>query len=178
MQVFNQSVPVECQEAFSELVRNSTLLARAGTITLFTDWATMELCAAFTPDGATTAKLVGHGTSANSLFAQVLSAIDARPLPSAVPQNMKPPGPGRWWWLSFCDSFKPEGEQFLGVAIVEGKTLREAIETAEALGVHPGGRVASVACTLFVPASVWRNRLLSREEVIAAGNTMESTVVA
>ena len=54
--------------------------------------------------------------------------MDARPLASAVPQNMKHPGPGRWWWLSFCDSFKPEGQQCLGVAVVEGKTLREAIE--------------------------------------------------
>ena len=109
-------------------------------------------------------------------FADVLASVDARPLASAVPQNMKHPGPGRWWWLSFCDSFKPEGQQCLGVAVVEGKTLREAIEAAEDLGIHPGGRVASVACTAFLPAAVWRNRLLSREEVIAAGNSMEKTV--
>jgi hypothetical protein len=176
MQVFNQSVPVEFFDAFAQLVRNSTLHAKAGTITLSTDWATMELCASFTEGGAGSAKPVGRGATPNGLFALALASIDARPMPSAVPQNMKHPGPGLWWWLSFCDSFKPEGQQFLGVAIVEGKTLRAAIETAEALGIHPGGRVASVACTLFVPAAAWRNRLLSREEVIAAGNSMEAIV--
>ena len=176
MQVLNQSVPVEFHQAFSELVRNSTLAAKGGTIALSTDWATMALCAAFTAVGAAAAKPVGRGSTPSGLFAQVLASIDARPMPSAVPQNMKHPGPDCWWWLSFSDSFKPEGQQCLGVAIVEGRTLREAIETAEALGIHPGGRVASVACTAFVPAAVWRNRLLSREEVVAAGDSMEATV--
>jgi hypothetical protein len=30
-----------------------------------------------------------------------------------------------------------------------------------------------VACTRFVPGEAWRNRLLTRVEVIAAGNSME-----
>ena len=92
----------------------------------------------------------------------------------ALPQGLRHPGPGRWWWLCFVDGAKAEGEQFLGVAVVEGATLRDAIELAGALGINPGGKVASVACTRFVPAAKWRNRVLTREEVVEAGDEMEA----
>lgn len=92
---------------------------------------------------------------------------------NGLPPRLQHPGPGRWWWLCFCDADKPEGNQFLGVAVVEGATLGDAIALTGALGINPGGKVASVACTRFVPAAAWRNRLLTRQEVVAAGNEME-----
>jgi hypothetical protein len=174
MYVFNQGVSLDFYGDFSELVGKSTLHSKPGTITLFRDAATGEAYAAFTPpEPNAPARPVGRGSSPSRLFVQVLAAIEPHPVASTVPDGMRHPGPGRWWWLCFCDSFKPEGQQFLGVAVVEGRTLRDAIERTQALGINPGGRVASVACTLFVPGTAWRDRLLSRDEVLAAGNSME-----
>lgn len=48
------------------------------------------------------------------------------------------------WWLSFADPDKPEGEQFLGVTIVEAPTILEAIRTAHRLGANPGGEVLAI----------------------------------
>lgn len=48
------------------------------------------------------------------------------------------------FWLSFCDPHKPAGEQFLGVAIVEADSVRDAIQTAWAHGCNPGGEVQTV----------------------------------
>jgi hypothetical protein len=70
------------------------------------------------------------------------------------------------------DTAEPEGQQFRGVAVVEGSTFKEAIERVAALRIYPGGAVASVPCTNFVPASRWRNRLLTRPDVIAARREM------
>lgn len=91
-----------------------------------------------------------------------------------LPEQSSHPGPGRWWWFSFYDPTKAEGSQFLGVAIVEGAGLRDAIDRARTLGINPGGRVASVACTRFVPVAKWRNRLLSFPEAHAAGEDLEA----
>ena len=174
MQVINENVPFEFYQEFAELVRNSTLRAKAGTIVLSTDWATMDASATIRDLApGDPPRLLGHGRTANGLFTVVLAAIEPAPMPSVVPQTLEHPGPGRWWWLCFLDPGKPEGEQFLGVAVVEGHTLRDALEVTRALGINPGGQVASVACTRYVPGTTWRNRLLSREELIAAGNSME-----
>lgn len=75
------------------------------------------------------------------------------------------PEPGGWWWLSFCDTSKPKGQQFLGVVVIEGVDLRGAIQRSWALGLNPGGEVMSIALTGgTVPADGWRNRLLTRDE--------------
>lgn len=175
MIVDNENVPFEFYREFEQLVRNSTLRGRAGTIVLSSDWATLHTWATFRSlDPNVSPQLLAKARSPHELFAKILGAIEPAPMPSSLPQALKHPGPGHWWWLCFCDTDKPENHQFLGVTVVEGTTLREAMELATSLGINPGGRVASVACTRFVPAPRWRNRLLTREEVIAAGNDMEA----
>lgn len=46
------------------------------------------------------------------------------------------------WWLSFADGNLPEGQQFLGAAIVEGFDIISAACEAHRLGCNPGGEVA------------------------------------
>lgn len=54
------------------------------------------------------------------------------------------------WWLSFCDTDKPEGEQFVGACIVEdAPDMVRAVERAWELGLNPGGQVAGM------PLSDW-----------------------
>lgn len=56
------------------------------------------------------------------------------------------------WWLSFCDPDKPEGERFLGAAIINVENDVEdddlgflaAVHRAHRLGLNPGGEVAGV----------------------------------
>lgn len=45
------------------------------------------------------------------------------------------------WWLSFIDPHLPEGERFLGVAIVEAKDFDMALKKTWELGINPGGQV-------------------------------------
>jgi hypothetical protein len=174
MYIFNQSVSLEFYQEFVELVGNSSLYGKAGAITLFTDGLTSDLYAAFTPLDSHTARPVGHASTPSDLFIQVLNSIEPHPMPAPAPDSLEHPGPGRWWWLCFADVTKPEGQQFLGVAIVEGATLRDALERVSALRIYAGGKVAPVACTLYVPAPRWRNRLLNRPEVIAARRDLVS----
>jgi hypothetical protein len=54
------------------------------------------------------------------------------------------------WWLSFCDGDKPKGDQFLGVCLVEGNSLAEALAKAHTLDINPGGEVIGT----FIPTSV------------------------
>jgi len=35
-----------------------------------------------------------------------------------------------WWWLSFCDTEKPEGQQFLGACFVRGTNMIAAVKNA------------------------------------------------
>ena len=174
MHIYNQNAPLGFCRAFEELVRDSTLRGKTGAIVLTMDWATLEACASFRPhDQNVPLRPAGRGKTPSDLFVQVLSAVDPVPLGPSLPQTLEHPGPDRWWWLWFVDAAKTKAEQFLGVAIVEGATLRDAIEVTGALGINPGGRVASVACTRRVPNASWRNRLLTRQEVVAAGDDME-----
>lgn len=46
------------------------------------------------------------------------------------------------WWLSFADPTKPEGSQFLGVAIVEALGPAHAMKKTKDIGINPGGEVA------------------------------------
>lgn len=69
------------------------------------------------------------------------------------------------FWLSFCDTGKPEGSQFLGVAIIQAPTFPAAITRSHVLNVNPGGQVASMGP---IPAEYigaeWRERLLTKPE--------------
>ena len=71
------------------------------------------------------------------------------------------------WWLSFCDGDRPEGQQFLGVSVVDGFNLASAAANAHRLGCNPGGEVMGIEAPEdmihMVPES-YRNRLLTRSE--------------
>lgn len=58
------------------------------------------------------------------------------------------PSPTGAWWLSFADPDLPEGEQFLGVAIVEQRWFISAVEKAHELGINPGGQIQGVPVDL------------------------------
>lgn len=75
-----------------------------------------------------------------------------------------------WWWLSFADESPPQGRGFLGVAIVEGYGVASAAERAHELKINPGGSVQGTKLVGDgVPAPEFRNKLLSRDELSAAG---------
>lgn len=70
-------------------------------------------------------------------------------------------------WLSFCDSDRPKGTQFLGAAIVPGAEIITAVKMAHVLGCNPGGEVQGLPIPPDVDkliADTWRGRLLSRED--------------
>jgi hypothetical protein len=69
----------------------------------------------------------------------------------------------QWWWLSFADSAKPRGQQFLGVAIVPGKDLFHALDVARLFGLNPGGEV--IAVRRGSPPEEAKYHLLTEEEV-------------
>lgn len=73
-----------------------------------------------------------------------------------------------WWWLSFCDRSRPSGSQFIGVAIVEGTDLLDAIRAASHLsddcGCNIGVEVSGGELPDITPVpEADRNRLLSRD---------------
>jgi hypothetical protein len=45
------------------------------------------------------------------------------------------------FYLSFADSSRPKGKQFLGALIVRASHMTEAISASHALGLNPGGEV-------------------------------------
>jgi hypothetical protein len=75
-----------------------------------------------------------------------------------------------WFWLSFCDTAKPAGQQFLGGCYVPGNDMIEAVKNAWDLGCNPGGQVAALGpfpeshLREHVPEENW-SRLLSRAEI-------------
>jgi hypothetical protein len=99
----------------------------------------------------------------------------------------------RTFWLSFCDPDRLEGQQFLGVAVVEVSTaeadaastevrarfphakpgaewIAAATRKAWVLGCNPGGEIMFADITDAVHGrEVPRHRLLSRHEVTALG---------
>lgn len=75
-------------------------------------------------------------------------------------------------WMSFCDPDKPEGTQFLGVAIVEAFDLGEAMTIAWRRGCNPGGEVGSFEIPADkhdqIPDEL-RHVLLSKGDLIELG---------
>jgi hypothetical protein len=81
------------------------------------------------------------------------------------------------WWLSFCDPDKPEGSQFLGVALVEGSDAVDAVKQAHRLQCNPGGEVCGVPAPDAIATRIapeWRDRLLSKQETIALDRLLSS----
>jgi hypothetical protein len=46
-----------------------------------------------------------------------------------------------YWWLSFIDPDRPQGDRFLAVSIVQAATGVGSVSRAWALGINPGGEV-------------------------------------
>lgn len=79
-----------------------------------------------------------------------------------------------WWWLSFVDPDRPEGDRFLGACIVEGTDLGAAVQTAWMLGCNPGGEVAGIGIVEGrVPAEEYRDRLLPKAEALELNAAIE-----
>ena len=78
----------------------------------------------------------------------------------------KAQGENGWWWLSFVDPDRPDGERFLGVAIVEGYGVGSASRRAHELQINPGGEVHAEPLTGdAIPPAEYRNRLLSKSDL-------------
>lgn len=75
------------------------------------------------------------------------------------------------FWMSFCDTEKPEGSQFLGVVIVTAMGVAHAIDKSHRLGINPGGEVKIIKLDDddddILPEHF--NRLLSKQELVDAG---------
>lgn len=78
-----------------------------------------------------------------------------------------------WWWLSFCDTTKPEGQQFLGVAIVEAHGIATAMIVTRDKGINPGGQIAAWALPLDakIPEN-FTNKLLTKDEAELLNDSM------
>ena len=89
---------------------------------------------------------------------------------SQDPENFDP----NVYWLSFVDTKKPEGDKFLGVAIVRGRSAEGAVEMAWHLGINPGGEVLIAGP---MPEGTYpvtdMCRLLSKAEAEALVQTVE-----
>lgn len=75
-------------------------------------------------------------------------------------------------WLSFCDSDRPKGQQFLGVIIIRAKGLAHAMLATNRLGINPGGEVQMVRILPQHEHKVDPThlvRLLSRQDLIEGG---------
>lgn len=82
-----------------------------------------------------------------------------------------------WWWLSFADSDKPKGSQFLGVVIVQGTSIESAAMEAHAVNANPGGQVLGVPIPESILDSIPvpdRNRLLTKDEAKWLDKTMKA----
>jgi len=83
-------------------------------------------------------------------------------------EHAVPDLPVSQWWLSFCDTDRPAGTQFLGVCIINATDLASAITLSHVMGINPGGQVRTVGP---LPAGSigpgWCGRLLTRDEAEA-----------
>ena len=72
-----------------------------------------------------------------------------------------------WWWISFADGDLPKGQQFLGVAIVQGFGFGSATMAAHRLGINPGGEAQGLPFPEWTgePPAEYQNRLLQRDEL-------------
>lgn len=72
----------------------------------------------------------------------------------------------RFWYMSFCDAERPEGQQFLGSCFVAAKTLSGALTASHRLKCNPGGEVKfyELPPGTRLPAK-WLTRLLAKDEL-------------
>jgi hypothetical protein len=75
-----------------------------------------------------------------------------------------------YYWLSFVDDARPEGDRFLGGCLVEASSSEEAVVEAWQQQCNPGGEVAMVEITPPYEANVAKfqlNHLYSKAEIVA-----------
>ena len=75
------------------------------------------------------------------------------------------PDDAPWWWLSYASQEGP-----LGVVVVRGADILDAMVRARLMGIRPGGQVVGREVPdqfLSVITNEERNVLLKREQVIA-----------
>lgn len=73
-----------------------------------------------------------------------------------------------WWWLSFAGD-----GGFLGVVVVQGYGIVDAVSRSHELEANPGGEVQGLLIPLeCVPPVQFRNRLLSKAEAVEAGGNV------
>lgn len=110
------------------------------------------------------------------------------------------------FWLSFCDASRPEGDQFLGAAVVDvtaaeiaaakveidqrfprhlpdAEGIAAATRKAHQLGCNPGGEVASMRLDdlpgfATISSRYPRGRLLSRAEVTSIDQAIDQQLAA
>ena len=71
-----------------------------------------------------------------------------------------------YWWLSFVDNRRPQGQRFLGATIVVAADVKDAVQEARRLGINPGGEVSLIEFPAAVPPNPnWINRLVSKAEL-------------
>jgi hypothetical protein len=87
-----------------------------------------------------------------------------------------------YYWLSFVDNDRPEGDRFIGGCMVEEASEWQALTITHVLGINPGGEVAIVAIdAAHEPGMLEKfqiNRLYSKAEIQAMGEyrTMEQAI--
>lgn len=70
-----------------------------------------------------------------------------------------------YWYISFCDPDRPEGEQFLGAAIVKAPSLHHAITVSHLTGCNPGGEAVVFGPIGGKLPPQWLFRVLTAAEV-------------
>jgi hypothetical protein len=71
-----------------------------------------------------------------------------------------------WFYISFADSSRPKGTQFMGAVIVRGADIEEAAREAWRLGINPGGEALGVPLPEGQePPQKFRERLLQPSDI-------------
>ena len=79
------------------------------------------------------------------------------------------------WWLSFADPERPEGQQFLGVAVVEAPEFLMATLMARMHGCNPGGEVQGYEVPDdYSGPPLPMNQLLSKADLEALGHKLRT----
>jgi hypothetical protein len=73
--------------------------------------------------------------------------------------------PRTFFWLSFCDPEKPDGQQFLGACIVEASDFISAVTRSHQEGCNPGGEVKGMGPVDNYPEQYELNRIYSKDEI-------------
>jgi len=74
-----------------------------------------------------------------------------------------------YYWLSFCDADRSEGEQFLGACLIEADNIEDAIRKSHRRKCNPGGEIACVQIGAEYEKNIGRfklNHLYSKDELI------------